>query len=75
MRYFMNAHQQSSGDYEVHNENCSFGKLVKDKLELGNYLQCQPAVERAIALYCNEVQQKEGQINGCYYCCNPCNTG
>ena len=70
----MNANQQQSGDYEVHDENCHYGKLVNTPLELGNYSSCAPAVHKAIELYGSEAQQKRGRINGCYYCCKPCHT-
>lgn len=74
MRYFMNAHQQANGDYEVHDNTCAYGRLVQKPIELGDYQSCQPAVKKAAEQYGNDAKQKGGQVNGCYYCCNPCHT-
>lgn len=75
MRYFMNSNQQKNGDYEVHTEVCSYGKLVQSPLELGNFLSCGPAVQLANELYGSEAQRLQGRINGCFFCCNACHTG
>ena len=74
MRYFMNANAQSNGDYEVHNDICSYGKLVQRPLELGDHVSCYSAVQLAIVRYGSAAQAHRGQINGCYYCSNPCHT-
>jgi hypothetical protein len=74
MRYFMNANQQTNGDYEVHDNLCSYGKQVIDPVELGDYASCQPAVQKAERLYGRAARQNDGQVNGCYYCCRPCHT-
>ena len=74
MRYFMNAHQQQNGDFEVHDAKCQYGELVVRAVELGDYQNCQPAVQKAEAMYGVQARQKGGQVNGCYYCCNSCHT-
>ncbi len=74
MRYFINTHMQDNGDYEVHTEVCSYGKLVQNPHNLGSFMSCQPAVELAKKLFGVSAREHGGQVNGCYYCCNPCHT-
>ncbi|THD37869.1 MAG: hypothetical protein E7773_02510 [Sphingomonas sp.] len=63
--YYVNQHAQANGDHEVHVTGCSF--MPANKTYLGDYESCQPAVAQAKLYY--------SQSNGCYYCCNACNTG
>lgn len=67
--------QEKSGDYEVHTNNCAHGAHEDNKLYLGDYYSCGPAVQEAIRLYSDQVTKLGGKINGCYWCCNPCHTG
>jgi hypothetical protein len=73
--YYMNKNQQPNGDYEVHVYGCQHGAHPENWLVLGDYENCQPAVAEAIKRYQTQVTQYGGRINGCFYCCNPCNTG
>lgn len=72
MRYFLNTNQQSSGDFEVHDVNCSWGLLVEsyNREELGDYFYCSSAVNEAKRRH----PQHAHQINGCYHCSWPCHT-
>jgi hypothetical protein len=68
--FVINKNVQANGDYEVHNTTtgCRFMPLLENQISLGNHLTCTGAVASARTTWANE------QINGCYYCCNPCHT-
>ena len=70
----MNSNKQSNGDYEVHTDSCEHGAKPDNQLHLGSFDSCAPAVSQAITLYQDQVTKLDGNINGCYYCCNPCHT-
>jgi len=72
--YYMNSNQQQNGDYEVHQDGCAHGAHPNNQLSLGYHSNCRDAVALAIQRYGNEATQKNGRINGCYYCSNPCHT-
>jgi hypothetical protein len=63
--YWVNNRAQANGDHEVHVAGCVY--MPADKLYLGNFLGCAPAVEAATRTY--------PQSNGCYYCARACHTG
>lgn len=65
-RYYVNKNSQSSGDHEVHKTGCSWLPIIENRIYLGNYLNCKNAVRKAKTNYL--------QVNGCYYCSNPCHT-
>ncbi|NIJ42347.1 hypothetical protein FHS78_002641 [Parvibaculum indicum] len=67
MRYYVNRNAQSNGDHEVHTASCSFLPNPENRLYLGDFDSCRPAVAEAKKTY--------AQSNGCYYCANACNTG
>lgn len=68
--FIVNRNEQANGDYEVHNTTtgCSHMPLQENQVSLGTHPSCTGAVAAARATWAN------AQINGCYYCCNPCHT-
>jgi len=54
-RYYVNKNAQSNGDHEVEN-----------RIYLGEFASCRPAVAEAKKYY--------AQVNGCYYCARDCHT-
>lgn len=67
MHYYVNKNAQANGDHEVHTQSCSFLPVLDNRLYLGDYSSCEPAVREAKKTY--------SQSNGCYYCARDCNTG
>lgn len=65
--YYVNKNAQNNGDHEVHKAGCSFMPEEWNRKYLGSFDNCFDAVREAKKHY--------SQSNGCYYCCNPCNTG
>lgn len=65
--YYVNKNAQSNGDHEVHTTGCSFLPESDNRIYLGDFGSCPPAVQEAKKYY--------SQVNGCYYCSNPCHTG
>lgn len=65
-RYYVNKNAQSNGDHEVHVTWCSFLPEEQNRLYLGDFASCQPAVKEARRHYT--------QVNGCYYCSEACHT-
>ncbi len=60
--------QTTSGDHEVHNlEECSHLPDSGNRIKLGSFNSCGPAVTAAKKIY--------PQSNGCYHCSRPCHTG
>ena len=66
MRYYVNKNAQSNGDHEVHTETCTWLPDVENRLFLGNFTSCYPAVV--------EAKKHFMQSNGCYFCSNACHT-
>lgn len=64
--YYVNKNQQSNGDHEVHKTGCSYMPNQDNRLYLGDYSSCGPAVQKAKEYY--------PKSNGCYYCANACHT-
>lgn len=67
MRYYVNKNAQSNGDHEVHTSTCSYLPAEANRRYLGDFTSCSLAVIEASKYY--------SQVNGCYYCANPCHTG
>jgi len=65
-RYYVNKNAQANGDHEVHVLSCSFVPAVENRIYLGEFSSCRPAV--------TEAKKHYPQSNGCYYCCNACHT-
>lgn len=66
MRYYVNRNAQSNGDHEVHTYNCAHGPYEVNRLYLGDFTSCRPAV--------TEAKRYFTRANGCYYCANECHT-
>jgi len=64
--YYVNKNAQSNGDHEVHVTGCSFMPAPENRLYLGEFTTCQPAVQEAKKHYT--------QSNGCAFCCQACHT-
>lgn len=64
--YYVNDNPQPTGEHEVHTNTCSFFDAIQSKTYLGYFSTCQEAVIEAKKKYTN--------VDGCYYCCNPCHT-
>ncbi len=65
-RYYVNRNAQDNGDHEVHAQSCSFLPEVDNRLYLGEFTNCRPAVREAKKYY--------DRANGCYYCSRECHT-
>ncbi|MEM9582621.1 MAG: hypothetical protein AAGA08_05860 [Pseudomonadota bacterium] len=65
-RYYVNRNQQTNSDHEVHTTECSWLPQPENRIYLGGFSSCAPAVREARKHY--------SQVNGCYYCCNACHT-
>jgi hypothetical protein len=65
-RYYVNKNAQSNGDHEVHTTGCSFFPEERNRIYLGTFITCRSAVTKS--------KEHFSQVNGCYYCCNPCHT-
>jgi len=64
--HYVNKNAQANGDHEVHVSSCSFLPAAENRLYLGDFGSCGPAV--------TEAKRHYRQSNGCYYCCRPCHT-
>ena len=65
-KYYVNKKAQPNGDHEVHVEGCAYLPIKENQLELGEFSNCQDAVQKAKSSF--------STVNGCYTCCNPCHT-
>ncbi|MBN2016970.1 MAG: hypothetical protein JW794_02370 [Candidatus Cloacimonetes bacterium] len=63
-KYFVHKERLASGEHEVHSEDCSWMASEEERIYLGEYYCCKPAIEEAKKHYF--------QVNGCYACCNEC---
>ncbi len=66
-RYYVNMNAQSNGDHEVHATGCSWLPQVENRIYLGDFSSCVPAVMAARKHYV--------QVNGCAHCSLGCHTG
>lgn len=64
--YYVNKQAQTNGDHEVHTSTCSFLPSKENRLYLGEFDSCQPAVE--------EAKKHFEQSNGCASCSSECHT-
>lgn len=66
-RYYVNRNAQpDSGDHEVHRYGCDYLPNEDNRMYLGRFNSCRPAVREARKHY--------SDVNGCYYCSNACHT-
>ena len=64
--HYVNKNAQSNGDHEVHASGCSFMPASDNRIYLGDFSSCKPAVVEAKRYY--------SQSNGCFYCSSACHT-
>lgn len=65
-KYYVNDNVQFNGDHEVHREDCQYLPQPQNRVYLGEYSNCEPAVTKAKGHY--------KQVNGCKTCCANCHT-
>ena len=65
-KYYVNKNAQSNGDHEVHHEDCIYLPSVQNRIYLGEFSNCKPAVK--------EAEKHYSQSNGCKTCSNECHT-
>ena len=64
--YYVNKNAQTNGDHEVHKDGCKFLPNAENRIYLGLFSSCAPAVREAKRHYT--------QSNGCYFCSRACHT-
>ena len=67
LAYCVDHNAQENGDHEVHHEACPRVPCILDRLSLGSFRYCQPAVQAARNYY--------SQVNGCAVCSSECHSG
>lgn len=65
-RYYVNNNAQMNGDHEVHDEDCRYLPSLQNRIYLGQFTNCKPAVQ--------EAKKYHRQVNGCKTCCRECHT-
>ncbi|UKT65826.1 hypothetical protein [Pedobacter mucosus] len=65
--YRLNLNQQANGDYEVHENGCTYYP-TQNYDDLGYYSSCALAVTAA------KQKQPSKKINGCVHCSKSCHT-
>lgn len=65
-QYYVNKNAQSNGDHEVHNVDCKYLPSIENRIYLGVFSNCKPAVVEAKKTYTKS--------NGCKTCCPDCHT-
>ena len=63
--YYVNKNAQDSGEHEVHKVSCKYLPSKDNLIYLGDFPTCAEAVREARKNFSN--------VDGCYYCCFPCN--
>lgn len=65
--YYVNKNaQEGSGDHEVHREDCAWLPQTGNRIYLGEFTDCKPAVAKATEYFVDS--------NGCVHCCPACHT-
>jgi hypothetical protein len=64
--YYVNKNAQPSGEPEVHTTGCAWLPDRENRIYLGDFASCAPAVREARKHY--------SQVDGCYYCSEACHT-
>lgn len=65
-KYYVNKHEQSNGDHEVHDENCQYLPSTQNRMYLGEFSSCKDAVTEAKKTY--------SKADGCKTCSPSCHT-
>lgn len=63
-RYYVNKNAQSNGDHEVHVTGCSWMPKPENRIYLGDFTSCSPAVKEAKKTYT--------KADGCAKCSPTC---
>jgi hypothetical protein len=63
-RYYVNRNTQADGDHEVHRFGCLHMPSPEDRLYLGDFESCVPAIKKAKAVF--------EHCDACYYCSTFC---
>lgn len=66
MRYYVNQNAQTTGEHEVHTATCSWLPNENNRIYLGDFPSCRPAVEKAKEFFDN--------VDGCKHCSVECHT-
>lgn len=64
--YYVNKNAQAGGEHEVHNLSCDHLPYEQNRIYLGNFDDCKPAVREAAKYFTN--------VDGCYYCSRACHS-
>lgn len=64
--YYVNKNAQNNGDHEVHVAGCKYLPSEENRINLGNFSNCKPAV--------TEAKKHYKQSNGCFFCARDCHT-
>ena len=65
-KYYVNDTAQSTGEHEVHREDCFLIPFIISKTLLGEYYYCKAAVAKASGIYSN--------VDGCKHCSPDCHS-
>jgi hypothetical protein len=64
--YYVNKNAQPTGEHEVHQLSCDWLPKEENRIYLGNFDSCAPAVREAKRYYSN--------VDGCYHCSPACHS-
>ena len=64
--YYVNKTAQANGDHEVHKSGCQWMPVETNRIHLGDFASCAPAV--------TEAKKHYKQVNGCATCARECHT-
>jgi len=65
-KYYVDKNAQKTGEHEVHSEGCNYMPDEDNRIYLGYFDSCKPAVEAAEKYY--------SKVDGCAYCAIACHT-
>lgn len=63
-KYYVSKNAQENGDYHVHQEGCRLMPVTEERIYLGEFKSCTPAVLRAKNIFKTS--------DGCRKCSRPC---
>lgn len=66
MMYYVNKNAQTNGDHEVHQSTCTRLPTSANRIYLGDFTSCAPAVRKAKEYYVT--------ADGCFHCSPSCHT-
>ncbi len=67
MKYYVNDKPEVNGYREVHDELCNWLTYVINRTPIGEHPNCAEAMKAAEKIY-------PGEVDGCRWCCDECNT-